>query len=94
MKCCISHRSNEGNEAFSAAVQLQDSLVKGWALWGEYLQTLFEVESNVTLGLSVLTCYLHACRTMKESKCRKYLAFIIWVLTHDDSNGTLAEVSI
>jgi len=73
-------------------VQLQDGLVKGWALWGEYLQSLFEVDSSMTLGLSVLTCYLHACRTMKEAKCRKYLAYIIWLLTHDDASGSMAEV--
>ena len=67
-------------------------MVKGWSLWGEYLQSLFEVDSSLTLGLSVLTCYLHACRTMKEAKCRKYLAYIIWLLTHDDANGSMAEV--
>ena len=85
-------RDNEGNESFSAAIQLQDGLVKGWALWGEYLQSLFELDSNMTLAHSVLTCYLHACRAQKEAKCRKYLAHIVWLLTHDDSKGSLAEV--
>ncbi len=73
-------------------MQLHDGLGKGWALWGEYLDRLFELESNMTLGLSVVTCYLHACRSQKESRCRKYLARIIWLLTHDDQKGTLAEV--
>lgn len=85
-------RDNEGNEALSAAVQLHDGLVRGWALWGEYLQSLFELDSNMTLGHSVLTCYLHACRTQKEAKCRKFLAHIIWLLTHDDAKGSMAEV--
>ncbi len=75
-------------------MQLYDSLVRGWALWGEYLDHLFEVDSNITLALSVVTCYLHACRTQKETKCRKYLARIIWLLTHDDQKGTLAEVRV
>lgn len=87
-------RCEDANKSFSAAVQLYDSLVRGWALWGEYLDRLFEVENNITLALSVITCYLHACRTQKETKCRKYLARIIWLLTHDDQKGTLAEVRV
>ena len=39
---------------------------------------------NLTLGVSALTCYLHACRNQSEPKCRKYLARIIWMLTYDD----------
>ena len=39
---------------------------------------------NLTLGVSAVTCYLHACRNQSEAKCRKYLARIIWMLTYDD----------
>ena len=49
------------------------------------------VHRNLTLGVSALTCYLHACRNQNESKCRKFLARIIWMLTYDDDKGTLAE---
>jgi transformation/transcription domain-associated protein len=87
-------RAEEGNKAFSSALQLHDGLGKNWALWAEYLYCLFELDSNSTLGLSVVSCYLHACRSQKEAKCRKYLARIIWMLTHDDSKGTLAEVRV
>ena len=31
-------KSEEANKAFSAAVQMHDTLVKAWALWGEYLE--------------------------------------------------------
>lgn len=34
-------RSEDANKSFSAAVQLHDSLVKAWALWGDYLDQLF-----------------------------------------------------
>jgi transformation/transcription domain-associated protein len=84
-------RSEDANKSFSAAVQLHDSLVKAWALWGDYLNELFANERNLTLGASALTCYLHACRNQGETKCRKYLARIIWMLTYDDEKGTLAE---
>ncbi|RWS15188.1 transformation/transcription domain-associated protein-like protein [Dinothrombium tinctorium] len=71
-------RSEEANKAFSAAAQLHDTLVKAWALWGDYLETMFTRDRwdnrNMSLGVSALTCYLHACRHQNESKSRKYLA--------------------
>lgn len=45
--CCNStHRSEDANKSFSAAVQLHDSLVKAWALWGDYLDQLFANERS------------------------------------------------
>lgn len=38
------YRSEDANKAFSAAVQMYDTLVKAWALWGDYLETLFTRE--------------------------------------------------
>jgi len=37
-----------------------------------------------------LICYLHACRSNHEAKCRKYLARSLWLLTYDDDKSTLA----
>ena len=37
-------RSDDANKAFSAAVQMHDTLVKAWALWGDYLEGLFTRE--------------------------------------------------
>lgn len=34
-------KSDEANKAFSAAVQMHDVLVKAWALWGDYLESVF-----------------------------------------------------
>lgn len=85
-------KSEEANKCFSASVQLHDGLWKAWALWGDYLDQLFAKDRNLTLGLSALTCYLHACRNQSEGKCRKYLASIIYMLSYDDEKGTLAEV--
>ena len=42
-------------------------------------------------GVNAITCYLHACRHQNESKSRKYLAKVIWLLTYDDDKCTLAE---
>lgn len=67
-------RSEEANKAFSAAVQMHDVLVKAWAMWGDYLESIFVKERQLHLGVSAITCYLHACRHQNESKSRKYLA--------------------
>ena len=37
----IGKNEEEANKAFSAAVQMHDTLVKAWALWGDYLETIF-----------------------------------------------------
>ena len=67
-------RSEEANKAFSAAVQMHDVLVKAWAMWGDYLENIFVKERQLHLGVSAITCCLHACRHQNESKSRKYLA--------------------
>ncbi len=46
---------------------------------------------NIQLGEYAITCYLHACRHQNESKSRKYLAKVLWLLTYDDEKSTLAE---
>ena len=84
-------RSEEANKAFSEAVQMHDTLVKAWALWGDYLDNLFVKERTISLGIYALICYLHACRSNHETKCRKYLARSLWLLTYDDEKGNLAE---
>lgn len=68
-------RSEDANKAFAAAVQLHDTLVKAWALWGDYLEQIFIREPRQTaVGVSAMTCFLHACRHQNESKSRKYCA--------------------
>ncbi|CAL4066669.1 unnamed protein product, partial [Meganyctiphanes norvegica] len=84
-------RSEEANKALSAAVQLHDTLVKAWALWGDYLEALFTRDpSHTNLGVSAITCYLHASRHQNESKSRKYLAKVLWLLSYDDESGSLS----
>ena len=53
---------------------MHDVLVKAWAMWGDYLENIFVKERQPQLGVSAITCYLHACRHQNESKSRKYLA--------------------
>lgn len=68
-------RSEDANKAFAAAVQLHDTLVKAWALWGDYLEQIFIRDPRqIQVGVSAMTCFLHACRHQNESKSRKYCA--------------------
>lgn len=85
-------RADDANKAFSAAVQMHDTLVKAWALWGDHLEQVFTKDSrNIGVGVSAITCFLHACRHQNESKSRKYLAKVLWLLTYDDDKLSLAE---
>ncbi|XP_048847031.1 transformation/transcription domain-associated protein isoform X2 [Brienomyrus brachyistius] len=84
------NKSEEANKSFSAAVQMHDVLVKAWAMWGDYLENIFVKDRQLHLGVSAITCYLHACRHQNESKSRKYLAKVLWLLSFDDKN-TLAD---
>ena len=48
---CVVRRSEDANRSFSAAVQLHDSLVKAWALWGDYLDQLFTSDRFIIIIL-------------------------------------------
>lgn len=91
-------KSEEANKSFSAAVQLHDTLVNGWALWGDYLESIFVKEKwenrQMQLGVSAITCYLHACRHQNEAKSRKYLAKVLWLLSYDDEKTSQLADSV
>lgn len=83
-------RSEEANKAFSAATQLHDTLIKAWALWGDYLEHIFTRDPRqINLGVAAMTCFLHACRNQNESKSRKYLAKVLWLLSYDEDKSLL-----
>lgn len=85
-------RSDDANKAFSAACQMHDANSKSWGLWGDYLESLFTRDPrNMTLGISAITAFMHACRHNQETKARKYIAKIIWLLMYDDEKGVLAD---
>ncbi|XP_038044323.1 transformation/transcription domain-associated protein-like isoform X2 [Patiria miniata] len=89
----VGSRSDEANKAFSAAVQMHDTLVKAWALWGDYLEQIYCKDRQTQVGVSAIVCFLHACRHQNETKSRKYLAKVLWLLTYDDDKNShpLAE---
>ncbi|EZA54681.1 Transformation/transcription domain-associated protein [Ooceraea biroi] len=85
-------RSDDANKAFSTATQLHDTLVKAWALWGDYLENIFIRDPRqISFGVNTLICFLHACRHQNETKSRKYIAKILWLLTYDDDKSSLID---
>lgn len=67
---------------------MHDVLVKAWAMWGDYLENIFVKERQLHLGVSAITCYLHACRHQNESKSRKYLAKVSSRCLKKDQSST------
>lgn len=85
-------RPDEANKAYSVSVQLYDSLSKGWACWGDYMEANFSRDpSNATTGLSAMICFIHACRQANETKSRKYFAKIIWLLTYEETRKDMLD---
>jgi len=70
---------------------MHDTLTKAWGFWGDYLEAIFTVNKSIPIGISAITAFMHACRHQNEPKGRKYIAKILWLLTFDDSKGTLSD---
>lgn len=101
----LSGSSEEANKAFSSATQMHDTHIKAWSLWGDYLEQNFtrerqeagshlysnNVPRQINLGVSAIVCFLHACRHQNESKSRKYLAKVLWLLSFDDEKSSIME---
>ncbi|KAF9357807.1 hypothetical protein BGX26_003026, partial [Mortierella sp. AD094] len=80
----------EANMAFVNAVQIDLGLAKAWAAWGNYNDQQFkEKPKEITLASHAVSCYLQAAGIYKSSKSRKYLVRIQWLMTQDDSQGTV-----
>ncbi|KAF7269505.1 transcription-associated protein Nipped-A isoform X2 [Rhynchophorus ferrugineus] len=88
----LSGKSDEANKAFSAAVQMHDASIKAWALYGDYLESVFIKDPRqISLGVNAMACFLHACRHQNEAKARKYIAKILWLLSYDDDKSSLIK---
>lgn len=80
----------EANMAFVNAVQIDLGLAKAWAAWGHYNDQQFkEKPKEITLASHAVSCYLQAAGIYKNAKSRKYLVRIQWLMTQDDSQGTV-----
>lgn len=86
-------RSPEANKSFAHAIDLCDNANKAWALYGEYLEIIFSRNPKLhSMGISATTCFFHASRDQSETKTRKYLAKVIWLLTYDETRAEMLKV--
>jgi transformation/transcription domain-associated protein len=82
---------DDAAEAYGMALFFDIKLPKAWAEWGYYNDRLFkENPTNYTYGKNALSCYLEAAGLFKNPKSRKLLTRILWLLSLDDSEGTLS----
>jgi transformation/transcription domain-associated protein len=82
---------SDAAEAYGMALFFDIKLPKAWAEWGYYNDRLFkENPTDYTYAKNALSCYLEAAGLFKNAKSRKLLTRILWLLSLDDSEGTLS----
>ncbi|KAK5116206.1 hypothetical protein LTR62_008532 [Meristemomyces frigidus] len=86
-------QKDEAHDAFGTALFFDIKLPKAWAEWGRYSDYLFKENPNdLELAGNAISCYLEAAGQYKSAKSRKLLSRILWLLSLDDAQGTLAKV--
>ena len=87
------NQKDEAHDAFGTALFFDIKLPKAWAEWGRYSDYLFKEDpTNLELAGNAISCYLEAAGQYKSAKSRKLLSRILWLLSLDDAEGTLAKV--
>ncbi|KAL4904464.1 hypothetical protein BDW74DRAFT_31128 [Aspergillus multicolor] len=82
---------NEANEAFGVALYYDLRLAKAWSEWGQYSDQRFKSDPNdYELASNAVSCYLEAAGLYKNSKSRKLLSRILWLLSLDNEEGAVA----
>lgn len=82
---------DEANQAFATAVQLDLNLPNAWAEWGFFNDHRFKETDDIEYAKHAISCYLQAASLYKSNKARRLLCRILWLISLDDSTGTLAE---
>jgi transformation/transcription domain-associated protein len=78
--------------SFSSAIQIDMNLAKAWGLWGQYNDRLFkENPSEIKHAISAVNCFLNASGLYNNARSRKYISKIIWLLSMDDSQGSILK---
>ncbi|KAF1346069.1 hypothetical protein BDV97DRAFT_424127 [Delphinella strobiligena] len=87
----LNHK-DEANDAFGTALFFDIKLPKAWAEWGRYNDQLFKDDpQSVDKASAAISCYLEAAGQYKSAKSRKLLSRILWLLSLDDAEGSLAK---
>lgn len=82
---------DEANRIFAQAVQIDLNIAKGWSSWGYFNDQRFQQSKDITFGVNAVNCYLQAATLCKNVKSRKYLTRVLWLLTFEDSAGSMSK---
>lgn len=84
-------RNEEADHSFSLAVQVDLYHPKPWAEWGYFNDRKYQTNpSEIRYAGTALHCYLQAANLYKNSKTRKLLSRILWLISIEDDTGTIA----
>ncbi|GAO18530.1 hypothetical protein UVI_02054720 [Ustilaginoidea virens] len=85
------NQKDEADSAYGTALYFDIGAAKAWAEWGYFNDRKFKEDpSDLNAARQALTSYLQAAGSYKNAKSRKLLARILWLLSLDDSKGTIA----
>jgi transformation/transcription domain-associated protein len=85
-------RNDEANVAYAAATNADLNLSKAWSSWGRFLDGLFQQHPDqIEYASRAMDCYLQACCLQRSPKSRRHIARILWLLSTDDAQGTVAK---
>ncbi|KAI0129256.1 hypothetical protein F4776DRAFT_162016 [Hypoxylon sp. NC0597] len=85
------NKKDEADGAYGTALYYDIGKAKAWAEWGYFNDRKFkENPTDLNSARQAVTSYLQAIGSYKSGKARKLIARILWLLSLDDSNGTIA----
>jgi transformation/transcription domain-associated protein len=81
----------DADAAYGTALYFDIGAAKAWAEWGYFNDRKFSQDpQDLNAARQALTSYLQAASSYKDAKSRKLIARILWLLSLDDSKGTIA----
>ncbi|KAK5663129.1 hypothetical protein OQA88_6546 [Cercophora sp. LCS_1] len=85
-------KRDEADAAYGTALYFDITTPKAWAEWGYFNDRKFKDDpTDLAPAKQALTSYLQAASSYKNHKSRKLIARILWLLSLDDANGTIAS---
>ncbi|KAI1633644.1 FAT domain-containing protein [Biscogniauxia mediterranea] len=85
------NQKEDADAAYGTALYYDIGKAKAWAEWGYFNDRKFkEKPTDTNSARQALTSYLQAIGSYKSGKARKLIARILWLLSLDDANGTIA----
>ncbi|KAH9909805.1 FAT domain-containing protein [Xylariomycetidae sp. FL2044] len=84
-------QKDDADAAYGTALYYDIGKAKAWAEWGYFNDRKFKDDpTDTNSARQALTSYLQAIGSYKSGKARKLIARILWLLSLDDANGTIA----